>query len=246
MNYHIEDFTEEGYRRLLQLAKAHWEFIFFTDYQKPGRFCLWRHDIDFSVHRAYRLAQIEAEEDVKSTYFIHLHSKFYNAMESDVTRLILDIRNLGHQLGLHFDPEYYGDSPENLDWLDHLRFEQRFLEQMFQIEISAFSIHIPELRNWLSLSQDGVGGMINAYGQFIREHYSYVSDSNGIWRHRRLRDLLEAAEDEKLHILTHPEWWTPEPMSPRMRVTRCIEGRAAKQHQWYDEIVAKTGRENIR
>ena len=71
-------------------------------------------------------------------------------------------------------------------------------------------------------------------------------ESNGFWRHRRLRDVLEAAEDERLHVLTHPVWWTPEPVSPRMRITRCIEGRAAKQHQWYDDLLAREGRENVR
>lgn len=73
----------------------------------------------------------------------------------------------------------------------------------------------------------------------------YVSDSNGYWRYQRLSDVLENSENEKLHILTHPEWWTPEIMPPRERISRCIEGRSAKQHAIYDEALRKAGRLNV-
>jgi hypothetical protein len=87
--------------------------------------------------------------------------------------------------------------------------------------------------------------MVNAYGRYLRQHWGYCSDSMGIWRHRRLRDVLEAGEDERLHVLTHPEWWVPEPQSPRARVARAIEGRAARQHDRYDRLVEEMGRENV-
>ena len=63
---------------------------------------------------------------------------------------------------------------------------------------------------------------------------------------RRLRDVLEAAEDEKLQVLTHPGWWVSEPVSPRARIARCIEGRATKAALRYDRALAEMGRENVR
>lgn len=48
------------------------------------------------------------------------------------------------------------------------------------------------------------------------------------------------------NVLTHPVWWTPEPMSPRARVARAIDGRASCVHAYYDRSLAKGGRENIR
>ncbi|MBM4447577.1 MAG: hypothetical protein FJ023_09610 [Chloroflexi bacterium] len=247
MDYHFEDFTEPEYRKLLRLAKASWELIPFMDYRKRGRLCLWRHDVDFSAHRAHRLAQIEAEEGVQATYFIHLHSKFYNALEDEVVERISKIQALGHILGLHFDPQFYSAFLNSrTEVLKQMEFERRTMQRVFKTKVSAFSIHIPELSNWSSIDADEVGGMINACGQYIKNNYRYCSDSNGYWRFLRLKDLLEAAEDERLHVLTHPEMWTPEPMSPRLRVTRCIEGRAARQHQWYDDILARAGRENVR
>ena len=57
--------------------------------------------------------------------------------------------------------------------------------------------------------------MVNAYGAGLRERFAYCSDYRPR-RHRRLRDVLEEAADERLHVLTHPEQ-VPEPLPPRAR-----------------------------
>jgi hypothetical protein len=244
--YHFDDFTEIEYRNLLRLAMKTWSMISYKDYQKPGRVCIWRHDVDFSIHRAYRMASIEAEEGVQATYFIHIHSKFYNTFEDEISERILKILEFGHFLGVHFDPQYYvGSLRGRLDAMTELANEQRMLEHYFNTTIHAFSFHIPEIGGWISIDHDTVGGLINSYGKFIKNNFSYCSDSNGYWRFRRLRNVLEEAADEKLHVLTHPEMWTPESMTPRARVKRCVDGRAAAQITWYDEILARSGRENV-
>jgi hypothetical protein len=245
VNWHFEDFTESEYRKALKIAKTKWEFITFTDYQKTGSVCLWRHDLDVSVHRAYCLAQIEAEEEVKTTYFIHLHNTFYNPFEREIFDLIFAICELGHTIGLHFDPNYYGAGTlVGEGFSNWLQFERNILEKFFQTQIHCFSLHNPDVGDWLDQNQDEVNGMVNAYGQYIRTHYAYVSDSNGYWRFRRLNELVEGT-DEKIHVLTHPGFWTPEPMSPRARISRAIDGRAAKQHRTYDQFLEKHGRKNI-
>jgi hypothetical protein len=87
--------------------------------------------------------------------------------------------------------------------------------------------------------------MVNTYGAGLRKNFTYCSDSNGYWRFRRLQDVLEQAEDEKLHVLTHPVWWVPDVMSPRERLARCIDGRRDFQHRFYDQTLADYGRENV-
>lgn len=256
-NYHFEDFTEARYRELLKIAKAKWTFIPYSEFRTKGRVCLWRHDVDFSVHRAHAMAVMEAKEGLRATYFINLHSIFYNPLEGEITQLIHRIRNLGHSLGLHFDPGYYASRHEDTDpkgcemkdtpfeMERAMALEKSFLEAVFETEFSAFSFHNPDLGPWFSIDQDEIAGMVNAYGRYIREHYDYISDSNGYWRFRRLRDVLDAGAGEKLHILTHSGWWTPEILSPRERVSRCINGRALKQHRLYDRLLADADRENI-
>lgn len=246
MTTQFEEFTETGYRCLLRLAKARWQLSNFADYKKAGKICLWRHDIDFSVHRAYRLAQIEMEEGVKATYFIHLHNMFYNLLEDTNMILISRIRDLGHDIGLHFDPAFWAARIETENDMNAwLTFEQKILQQTFQVEIRAFSFHNPNIGNWLSMDKDEMSGMINAYGRYFKQNYGYCSDSNGYWRFSRLKDVLEMGRENKLQVLTHPAWWTLDPMSPRVRISRCIDGRAKRQHRKYDEFLEKTGRINI-
>jgi hypothetical protein len=85
--------------------------------------------------------------------------------------------------------------------------------------------------------------MTNVYASRIKDRYAYVSDSNGYWRHERLADVVESGEHERLHVLTHPEWWQPEPMSPRARLERCLEGRTAHAREWYLSPTRAFGRE---
>ncbi len=242
----FKDFTEENYRYLLRIAKQHYQFITYTGIEKPGKKLLWRHDIDLSVQRAYRLAQIEKEEGVYSTYFIHLHNEFYNLFEFDITQKIKEIRDMGHEIALHFDPLYYGNI-KTLEQLEkYLNLEKHFIEDVFNIKCKAFSFHNPDTFNYKAFTQTQIAGMINTYSNFLQDNYAYCSDSNGYWRFERLQDVLESQKYDNLQVLTHPGWWTPESMSPRDRITRCIEGRAAAQHQRYDELMERMGRQNIR
>ncbi|HEX6642595.1 MAG TPA: hypothetical protein VF215_15860 [Thermoanaerobaculia bacterium] len=241
---HEHDFTEAHYRELLRLAKQHYRFVTFTEEESEEKSVLWRHDLDFSPQRALRLAQIEAEEGIRATYFVLLHSEFYNALEREVVRVVQDVAALGHAIGLHFDPQFYGATGE-LDAL--LRLERHLLQTTLGLPIDAFSWHNPSQGDWIeSTHAASIGGMVNAYSRAIRERFSYISDSHGVWRFRRLRDVLAAAEERHLHVLTHPEWWMPEAMPPRDRITRAIDGRAARNERFYDEVLAAIGRPNGR
>jgi hypothetical protein len=115
--YYIEDFTEENYARLLELIPN--PTYFYDEVEKKRSFTLWRHDVDFSVHRALRLAEIETEKEVKATYFFQLGCMFYNLFETEIREKVKKIHAMGHSIGLHFDPTQYAiDSVEALErWL---------------------------------------------------------------------------------------------------------------------------------
>jgi hypothetical protein len=248
MDYHYNDFTEDDYRELLTIAKSKWCFVDYQNYDidKRSRLLLWRHDVDISIHRALRLAEIEHEAGVASTFFLMLHSAFYNLLEPAIARKIHSIIALGHAIGLHFDPSFYDDRINSMAQLsDLLEREKGILESCLDAPVVAFSWHNPTVGDWLSMDDDHCAGMINAYGASVRSQYTYVSDSNGIWRYSRLRDVLESGGDEKLHVLTHPEWWQKLPMSPRERIYRSVYGRAGATINLYDTILETHGRENL-
>lgn len=241
---HARDFTEAHYRDLLRIAREKYEFIGFTQSHDARRTVLWRHDIDISPQRALALARIEHEEQVTATYFVLLHSEFYNALEAGVVEILRRIAAFGHAVGLHFDPTFYRGVE---DHEPALRAEREILERTVGATIEAFSWHNPSTGNWAEQIQaPEIAGMVNAYSADLRARFSYISDSHGVWRFRRLHDVLAAAEDERLHVLTHPEWWVPAAMAPRDRISRAIDGRATATACRYDAALEAMERPNVR
>ena len=107
--HNISDFTEKHYRYLIKTAKKNYLFEPFTTKTKSPHI-LWRHDIDFSIHRASSLAKIENELGVKATYFLKLHSEFYNLFEKSIFEKVLKIIEFGHNIGLHFEHHFYDNN----------------------------------------------------------------------------------------------------------------------------------------
>jgi hypothetical protein len=236
------DFTEASYERIVAAARESYAFEPFGTTSEDAH-VLWRHDVDLSVHRALRLAEIEAEAGVRSTYFLLLHSEFYNLLERSVLDRARRIAALGHWIGLHFDPAFRDGAADPASVISA---EQRLLEDICEAPVTALSLHTPGVTSIPQAEDDVIGGMVNAYGRSIAERYRYVSDSNGHWRFDPLPAMIEAAAEPRLHVLTHPEWWQSRPMSPRDRVERCITGRAMHVGRAYDELLARHGRQNRR
>jgi peptidoglycan/xylan/chitin deacetylase (PgdA/CDA1 family) len=241
--YRFADFTASNYRRLLRIAKRCYVLRRYSDFKPGERFLLWRHDVDFSMHRAARLAAIEAEEGVHATYFLLLHSELYNLLERENADLVRQIAVMGHDLALHFDPHFHNvDGAKGLErWL---AWERNLLQDLFGREIRSFSLHITSPLTD-TFRAPSYAGMVNVYSEYFRTQVDYCSDSNGYWRFRRLEDVLGEAGERPLQVLTHPELWQDAVMSPRERVERCIAGRAEKSRAWYDGILRENGRENI-
>jgi len=247
MDYFYEDFTEDNYRRLLRIAKLNYSFINVKDYRlkDSGKVILNRHDIDVSVHRAAQLSVLEKEEDVVSVYFVYLHSFFYNAFEKDIVELLKDISGNGHEIGLHYEPWFYGiDSSKRDEFEFYLVYEKRILETLLGVEISSFSFHNPDRGGWTTFDDETVCGLINMYSSYIKNNYSYCSDSDGHWRYRRLEDVLSDAKEQRLHILTHPVWWTPDIITPRERIIRAAKGRMESTLSRHDDLMSIMGRIN--
>lgn len=243
----FEDFTEAEYRELVTLACRRWEFVGFVEGERSGRVCLWRHDIDFSVRRAHALSCIEADAGVVVTYFVHLHSHFYNPLEAETARALRGVKAHGHHVGLHIDPAFHWHrvGMEDRDALEKLvRSERELLQDLLGAEVLVASVHIPDssMPSWIW--EEHLCGMLNASSARFRDGYAYCSDSNGHWRFDRLRDVLERGSDARLHVLTHPGWWVPSSMSPRQRIQRCIDGRADDAAAWYDDALSRLGRAN--
>lgn len=243
-NYFFSDFTERNYKRLLKIAKKKFDFEFFgTNNKKPH--VLLRHDVDVSVHRAIALAEIEADLGIHSTYFLRLHCEYYNMFEREVYKKIKRIITLGHELGLHFDTDFFDNIKNKRSLSIYLENDRKIIERIFLKKINVFSFHNPEVWNVLRFTDNKIAGMINVYGKKITTNYTYCSDSNGYWRYERLENLLKKPQIKRLHVLIHPEWWQKVSLSPHQRIIRSINGRASNIKSNYIKTLRRMDRKDI-
>ena len=103
-------FSLEHYFEVLITLKKEFTIGTIGEYEKlrkSKKFLILRHDVDFSLDYALKLAKKEAKNEIKSTYFILLHGEYYNPFDKKNTKIIKEISNLGHEIGLHYDTDFF-------------------------------------------------------------------------------------------------------------------------------------------
>ena len=240
----LNDFTEKNYKKILRLALKRYKFVSYGQALKEtNNFILLRHDVDSSPQRALALSKIESKLKIKATYCVQLGGLFYNPFEPQVRKIFLEIKNMGHNLGVHFDAALHGKVP--LDRLvKPLLNEKNILEKLFKQKIEVLSFHNP-VEKYLNRNKRKIASLINSYDVSFSKGIKYISDSNGYWRFDKLYDVLLSGKYKKLHILIHPCWWQKSIMSPWKKIKRCIEGKGDFTARQYRESLKTAGRKNI-
>lgn len=238
------DFTVAAYGHYLKSITKRSDSITFSqidDDFELGNKLLWRHDVDHSLNRALDIARIDREHGMSSTFFIRVRGDFYSIFERSQSKLLAKIGEFGHEFGLHFEMGH--DQPSEGEFTNQLSYDAALLENEVGFKIRSFSFHQPT-PGQLSFKNLRYADLINAYSDFIYKNFGYVSDSNGYWRFESLENVLKSNVDN-LQVLTHPEWWQKEAMTPYQRIERCIYGRADSALQLYNSQLAEGGRSNL-
>lgn len=206
------------YQRLLAKTKENYIFKiidsnFDIDNIKESRskVCFLRHDVDFDPALALEIAELEAENDVVSTYTILFSGPFYNPLEKKCKTAICEIKKLGHEIGLHFDPTAYDIKNENeLD--SYIASEASILSDIVNDDVAMFAFHATTEFS-RSCLKTHYGGLFNVYSENFSSNIQYTSDSNGYWRFRSWEELLDESHNI-IQVLTHPVWWQLEKKTP--------------------------------
>lgn len=196
-------FTYNHYTELLELAKQQgYQIGPFRDHakllEKGKKSIILRHDVDFSLSHALKMAALEHSFGVQSTYFILLHSPSYNPLTEDTRNTVKAILELGHELGLHYDPRFQLVSQE-----------AELLSQYFDTKVTAIARHNPF---GVKIDVDMPAGFVNAYSKEFFKDIKYLSDSSQHWREGCLCGNL--GKHEKMQVLVHPEWWASKTTPP--------------------------------
>lgn len=202
----MDEFSSAAYQRVLEgLLRSHYRPLVFRqlrqDQPRGGRTCLLRHDVDVCMDYALDMARLEHALGVRATYFVMLRSPMYNLMTAHNLRVLRELTQLQHEVGLHFDAN---DLHPDETALDRLQIDVAALDRLLPQPISAFSFHQPTAE--IIAERLESAGLINTYHPGHLQGYQYFSDSNRIWRNINPFDVAASGHDH-VHLLTHPVWW---------------------------------------
>ena len=208
-----DDFLLSSYRRILEIAlESDYEFLGFDQIgQESSPYtCLLRHDVDSELWNCAPMAEIEANLGISATYFVMLRSTSYNLFCLESKKAIERLLDQGHQIGLHLMGELYEEYGSEL-LEEKVLAEVDIVQNELGVTIKVVSFHHP---GEVVLNNDiHIGSLVNTYNRIQMSDYFYVSDSNMIWLHEHPAEIFSRRLYPRLHLLIHPMWWTPEPMS---------------------------------
>ena len=205
-------FSYNEFKNLINMVQQNLPIVDYKDVNdNTKKFCVLRHDIEFSIDRAYKLAKIEKELGVVSTYTVQVRNNTYNALSEKNINLISKIKELGHHIGLHQNPP----SSMKLDTLkDYIMRDITILEDCYGFEIDRFAFHRPK-KEYLNCYVE-LDNRINCYDKKFFHFFEdkpesleilYLADSNHKWKYGYPLDF-DFSKINKLQLLTHPFSWS--------------------------------------
>ena len=154
------DFTLAAYKVLLEaLLDRGYEVRGYADADPQQRHLILRHDIDMSLEAALPVAEIENSLGLRAHYFVLLRTEMYNLFSARAREILLALRRLGHEIGLHLDASLYGNELAELDKAAEM--ECRVLEAATGAAVRTISFHRPA-KSLLDYPQ-ALAGRLHAY-----------------------------------------------------------------------------------
>jgi len=218
------DFTLRAYQVMIEALMArNYAVRGYAGAEASNRHLILRHDVDFDLDAAIGMAETEAKQGWRATYFVLLRTEFYNPLSQAGTAAVRQLINLGHDVGLHFDASLYAGDEAGL--ISAVKSESATLEQISDAPVTCFSLHRPHpdmLDNGFE-----VDGLINAYAPRYFRDFGYCSDSRGAWHHGHPLDHAAVKQGSALQLLTHPIWWIESGDIPSDKCSAFLERRQA-------------------
>ncbi len=199
-------FTYECYSQLLdRLLIKGYNVCDYKNWNKKNKTVILRHDIDYNLENAIGISEIENKIcGGGATYFVLLSTNFYNIFSKESRNILEKIKKNGGLIGLHFDETQYRITSQN-DMITYINQEIEILSSVVDEKIDVVSMHRPS-KEFLSMDLQ-LPKVINSYSKVFFEQMKYLSDSRRNWR-ENVEEIIEKNKYERLHILTHPFWYS--------------------------------------
>ena len=190
----MRDFTLSTYRLLLdELLEAGYRTFPLEEVCRSipeGPFVVLRHDVDRNPQNALKMAKLEKEAGVVSTYYFRMNKKVF------IPDIIREISELGHEVGYHFEDltSMNGDAVKAVD--SFKRNIEKFREL---VPVSTVSMHGKplsrfdnrELIKMIDLKELDI--LCEPYSVVNRLNMVYLTDVGRKWNNRstNFRDIAE-------------------------------------------------------
>jgi hypothetical protein len=218
------DFTLERYRELCRALQK--DYVFYTVYrylsEKPeSNVVVMRHDVDRNIMNALRMAEVEQDLGICSTYYFRYPITF----RPDIIR---KIQTMGHEIGYHYEVL----SKTKGDFSRAISLFQSEIQEFRKIcEINTICMHGGPLSRfdnrdiWKQFSFKELGVFGEAY--LSLSDLTYFSDTGRNWAgHNNMRDhlrqgtsfqpctttneliyYLKQSQFARVYLTVHPERW---------------------------------------
>ena len=206
----MNKFSYQEYRYILNWVKKNYQVMDYGDITDDTEsFAVIRHDVEFSPQRALKMAEIDNELGIKSSFFFQIRNNCYNSLSSDNIEIINKIHSLGHYIGAHINTS----NLHSKDLLDKFIIDDMETLSIYtKLDVDRFSFHRPQsyqLKDYIE-----VNGFINAYDKKFFHYYEnkkpkelrvgYFADSTHKWKY----GYPTETNHKKLQIVLHPYSWT--------------------------------------
>ena len=227
----ISDFSLDNYRNLITaLLSEGYNFVTFNEYCRgvdDDYFVVLRHDVDKLPQNALRMARIEHDLGVKSTYYFR---KINGSFESQFIR---EIAALGHEIGYHYEDFSAANGDVNKAICN---FKSNLSQLRELVPVSTIAMHGAPLCKsdnrflWLLYDFEWFNIIGEPYITPDFTSVAYLSDTGGHWNNTKfsVRDktdgevnmpsfnstceLIEAVKNgsfpQKIILLSHPQRWS--------------------------------------
>lgn len=205
----------EVYRQIIRGIKSTEKNMTYAEAIGKSAFVIMRHDVEFSIERAYKMSLVESEEAFSSTYFVQITNNSYNAFSKTSIDMIKDMAARGHTIGLHY---HLNGELNPILVRDGVRDQLRIMSEMLGMEINCYSFHRPVKEvYYYNIS---IPYTINAYSKEFFTYaenvkdddildVKYIADSKHRWNYG-YPDYKTLMKYDKVQILVHPFSWTEE------------------------------------
>tara|TARA_B100000427_G_scaffold34558_2_gene25106 strand:- start:2843 stop:3532 length:690 start_codon:yes stop_codon:yes gene_type:complete len=178
---------------------------------KNDKQVILRHDVDVSIDLALKMAILENNSNIQSTYFFLLSNLSYNLLADENIKKVKKIRKLGHNISLHFDLSIYQNPRKG--FIN----EKKIFEDVFDENINIISIHQPT--SAFLDNPENYFPIQNTYENKLLKKIVYFADSGGSFRYGSPLKSKAFQESKNIQLCIHPVWW----MNSKKTVQKTIE-----------------------